>query len=269
MSRRAILRATPAVFSPLLLQTPQRNAGLVPAPLADPAVVFLDPGHGGVDTGTIGTTEDGTAIDEKTVTLALAQRAAAKLEVKGFPVVLSRTDDSLPGSTADDYTGDGIALTPQGVLADLQRRIDRANASGARVMLSIHLNGFDDPSVRGAETFYDSARVFGTQNARFAGLIQSTLIAALQGQGYDTPDRGITDDSLLSGSEFDSLPDYNHLIVLGPGVLGALRPSTMPGALCESLYLSNPVEASAAVDPAVQDLIATAFTQAIARFLGS
>ena len=231
--------------------------------------MFLDPGHGGVDTGTIGTTLDGAVVMEKTITLALAQRTAAKLRASAYQVVLSRTDDGLPGASPADFAPDGTELTPDGVLADLQRRIDRANASGARVLLSIHLNGFDDPTAQGSETFYDSSRPFGAANARLAGLIQSEIVAAFRSQGDDTPDRGVTDDAELDADSLGAMEGYNHLVLLGPGSPGRLRPTTMPGALSESLFLSSPSEASAAADPATQDLIAGAYARAIARFLSA
>ncbi|HVC32653.1 MAG TPA: N-acetylmuramoyl-L-alanine amidase [Chloroflexota bacterium] len=238
------------------------------APAAGSTLVFLDPGHGGVDTGTIGTTDDGTTIEEKNVALAIAQRTANHLRQDGIGVELSRTDDSLPGSTPADYTGDGQVLTPDGVLADLQRRIDRANASGAHVLLSIHLNAFQDPSVGGAETFYDSSRPFADQSKHFATLVQDSLITALRVKGFDTPDRGVTDDEDLQIESLGSLSgDYHHLVLLGPAIPGRLRASQMPGALSEPLFLSNPPEATAAVDPTMQELIATAYTKAIEEFL--
>lgn len=236
---------------------------------AAPVLVFLDPGHGGVDPGTVGTTEDGTVVEEKTIALALALQTAADLRRDGVGVVLSRTNDSLPGSTPQDYTSDGTSLTPDGVLADLQRRIDRANASGARVLLSIHMNGFDDPSIGGTQTFYDGARPFSDQSKRFATLVQENVVKALRGQGYDVPDRGATDDQQLQAESLGSLSgNYNHLVLLGPGVPGRLRPSRMPGALCEVLFLSNPAEATAASKPDVQAAVAAAFTDAIEQFLG-
>ncbi len=250
--------------------TPAPNSTVAPgaAPRALPTLVFLDPGHGGVDTGTIGTADDGTVVYEKNIALALALRTAEHLRQDGIGVVLSRTDDSLPGASPADFTSDGKALTPDGVLADLQRRIDRANASGARVLLSIHLNGFSDPSIGGAETFYDSARSFGDANKRFATMIQSSLISTLRAHGYDTPDRGVTDDQDLDIESLGSLVgSYNHLVLLGPAVPGRLRPSTMPGALSEPLFLSNPPEATAVLDPTFQDLIASSYAKAIEQFL--
>jgi N-acetylmuramoyl-L-alanine amidase len=231
-------------------------------------LVYLDPGHGGVDTGTIGTSATGATLNEKDVALALALRTAARLRADGIGVALSRSDDSLPGATASDYTSDGTLLTPQGVLADLQRRIDRANASGARVFLSFHLNAYDDPSVGGTQTFYDGARPYANQSLSLATVIQANVIMALRSQGYSTPDRGVTDDQDLQTESLGAVTgNYNHLILLGPAIPGVLRPTTMPGALCEVMYLSNPPEATAIAQPVTQDLIAKAVADAIEQFL--
>lgn len=230
--------------------------------------VFIDPGHGGIDEGTFGTTTDGRQVAEKTVALAIALKTAALLQADGYRVVLSRSDDSLPGLQPGDLTPDGLALTPQGVLNDLQRRIDRANASGARLLLSIHLNSFDDPSVGGAETYYDSDRPFAAQNRRLADLVQTNVIDALRSAGYITPDRGVWSDSDLQTESLGVLPSsYNHLVLLGPALPGYVRPSEMPGVLSEPLFLSDPSEATAAADPSVQSLLARAYAGAIEAFL--
>jgi N-acetylmuramoyl-L-alanine amidase len=237
-------------------------------PAAPAAQVFLDPGHGGIDTGAIGTTEDGSNVAEKDLALALALRTASHLRADGISVVLSRNDDSLPDAQPADYSSDGTQLTPDGVLADLQRRINRANASQARVMLSIHFNGFADPAIAGTQTFYDGSRPFADRSARFATLIQETMMNALHARGYTTPDRGITDDQELQGDSLGSRSgNYNHLILLGPAIPGILRPSNLPSALIETLFLTNPPEATVALQTDFQEVLATSFTQAIEEYL--
>jgi N-acetylmuramoyl-L-alanine amidase len=229
-------------------------------------IVFIDPGHGGVDNGATGTTIDGETVYEKTIALALAQRTATKLRAAGYKVVLSRTTDALPGLLASDLTPDGQSLTDQGVLNDLQRRIDRANASGAKFLLSIHLNANDDPSVSGTTTYYDSTRTFAAANLQFAQLVQTDLISGLRAKGYTTPDLGVLDDTDLDGNDLGVLPGtYNHLVLLGPASPGQLRPSLMPGALNESLFLSNVSEATAATQAAMQDLLASGYARAISH----
>jgi N-acetylmuramoyl-L-alanine amidase len=209
-------------------------------------------------------------VNEKTITLAIAQLTAQQLRRDGIGVALSRTDDSLPGAQPSDYAADGTVLTPEGVLNDLQRRVDRANASGAQVFVSIHLNAFTDPAVGGNETFYDSGRPFSDQNVRIAQLVQDSVTAALRARGYDVVDRGISDDTSLEGDNFGALGvPYTHLVVLGPDLPGHLRASAMPGALSEPLFLTNPGEATLAGMPETQDLIAHAYVTAIEKFLRS
>lgn len=232
-------------------------------------VVYLDPGHGGPDTGTGGTTLDGTRVYEKDVTLAIALRTAELLREAGVEVVLSRTGDELPGLEPQDVLPAGEGLTAEGVLRDLQRRIDRANASGANLLLSIHLNGHVDPAATGTETYYDSTRPFTDESRRLAELIQRHVVASLREAGYEAQGRGVFNQTELEAPGLGVLPDYPHLVMLGPAVPGRLRPSTMPGVLNEVLFLSNPTEATLAQRPEIQDRIAQAYTDAILEFLAA
>jgi len=261
----AHLRAVTPLPPPLTAATP---FPLTPSGSAG-VDAFIDPGHGGVDDGATGVTSDGRPVAEKTITLAIALQTAAMLEADGFRVALSRTDDSLPDLQPGDLTAEGDALTPDGVLHDLQRRIDRANASGARVLLSIHLNSFDDPEVGGAETIYDASRPFADQNLQFAQLVQQHVVAALHQAGYPVEDRGVVNDSdLVGGESLGVLPaSYHHLVLLGPELPGLVNPSQMPGALSEPLFISNPKEATLATNPAIQQALARAYADAIEAFL--
>ncbi len=230
--------------------------------------VFLDPGHGGVDDGTSGYTNNGTLVTEKTVVLQIALRLAQRLRADGLTVVMSRTTDADPCLKPSDLDADGQTIKVGGVLNDLQCRINKANTSKAQVLLSLHMNAYSDPSISGTETFYDSARPFSGQNKRFAQLVQQSIIDALHAQGYSTPDRGISADGNVGGESLGTLPDsYNHLVMLGPTVPGQLSPSQMPGALTEIFFLSSPGEATAITGSSVQDLIAAALTDAIETFL--
>ncbi|MGI5837422.1 MAG: N-acetylmuramoyl-L-alanine amidase family protein, partial [Chloroflexota bacterium] len=238
----------------------ERDSASATTPAPPAPTVYIDPGHGGVDLGAVGIAEDGTYVFEKDVALALAMGTADRLRAVGINVVLSRVDDSLLGTVPSDYSDDGEKLTDAGLSAELQRRIEKANASGAQLFLSIHLNGLDDPSVAGAATIYCENRPFSGKNRRFATLIQGTVIAALRSEGYTTPDLGVVDDEDYLGSD-------KHLAILGPTAPGKPHASNMPGALFEAFYLSNPLEVSAAIDPDTQDLIATALARAIEQHL--
>jgi N-acetylmuramoyl-L-alanine amidase len=99
------------------------TAGAPPvAETATPAdstpVVILDPGHGGVDPGTM--SASGTT--EKDVVLAFAKRLKAQLEAEGrYKIYLTREDDTF------------LAL---------RQRVEFAKQKGASLFLSIHADSF-------------------------------------------------------------------------------------------------------------------------------
>ncbi len=227
--------------------------------------IFIDAGHGGLDPGVVGTTPSGNVVLEKDATLAVASRLAAVLRAGGYGVVMSRTRDTtvLKLSAADSNYG---AITSSAVHRDLAARAACANAAGADVLVSIHFDGFSDPSVGGTETFYDSARPFASANRRLATSLQSALVARL-----GMADRGVwTDDQLAAPTLTGSGQSYGHLIELGPQSPGWVDyPSQMPGALVEPLFVTNPSEAQIAGDPAGQQKIAEALASGLMKFLSA
>nr|WP_183722392.1 N-acetylmuramoyl-L-alanine amidase [Desulfovibrio intestinalis] len=107
--------------------------------------VFIDAGHGGRDPGT-----SHNGILERVITLDVATTLGRLLQANGVEVVYSRTNDT------------GLSL---------RERTTRANAAGADLFVSIHVNANDDKSVNGFETYYldlaentDSARVAALEN---------------------------------------------------------------------------------------------------------
>ena len=227
--------------------------------------IFLDPGHGGLDPGVVGATPDGQQVLEKDATLAVATRLTALLRVAGYRVVMARTEDStvLKLSPTDSVQGSMNASAEHG---DLVARTACANAAGAAVLLSIHFDGFSDPSVGGTETFYDPARSFAAANQRLAADLQSALVA-----GLGESDRGVwTDDQLAAPTLTASGSAYGHLIELGPISAGWVdSPSQMPGALVEPLFVTNPKEAQLASDPAGQQRIAEALKAGLLKYLAA
>jgi N-acetylmuramoyl-L-alanine amidase len=227
--------------------------------------IFLDPGHGGLDPGVVGVTADGHRALEKDATLAVATRLTALLRATGYRVVMARTEDStvVKLSATDSVLG---SMTATAEHRDLAARAACANASGAAVLLSIHFDGFDDPSVGGTETFYDSARTFAGANERLAVDLQSALVA-----GLGASDRGVwTDDQLAAPALTASGSAYGHLIELGPISAGWVdNPSLMPGALVEPLFVTNPKEAQLASDAEGQQRIAEALEAGLLKYLAA
>jgi len=223
--------------------------------------VFIDPGHGGLDPGVVGMA-GGRQVLEKDVTLAVATRLASLLRADGYRVVLSRTADSSVAklSTSDSVAG---AMTGSAVHRDLVARTLCANAAAASVLVSIHFDAFDDPSVGGTETFYDPVRPFAADNKRLANDLQAAVVVAL-----GTSDRGVwTDEQLSAPTLTASGGQYGHLIELGPAAAGWVdSPSQMPGALIEPMFLTNSAEARVASQPAGQQKVAVALRAGLQKF---
>lgn len=99
-------------------------------------VIFVDPGHGGVDPGAVG-----SRILEKDVDLAVARHLGKLLEKNGARVVHSRTGD---------YE---MELEES---ADVEARLKLMKESRPTIVVSIHCNAFVSPAEYGAQTFYST-----------------------------------------------------------------------------------------------------------------
>ncbi|HHX28931.1 MAG TPA: N-acetylmuramoyl-L-alanine amidase CwlD [Firmicutes bacterium] len=116
-------------------------------------VIYLDPGHGGIDPGACGAT-----VVEKDVVLQVALYLGVKLERSGARVVYSRTGDY-------DLESEDVS--------DVRARIDLIESSGATMVISLHCNAFTDPYEYGAQTFYNAQR--HPESQRLAEIIQKEL----------------------------------------------------------------------------------------------
>lgn len=112
-------------------------------------VVVIDPGHGGSDTGAVGTY--GTT--EKSVTLAVALKTEKILQDEGMQVVMTRRTDI-------DVASPNASNTQE-----LQARVDKIPPQ-ADLFISIHCNAFTNPASHGMETFYSNANYGGQRLAQ-------------------------------------------------------------------------------------------------------
>gem|GEM_PF-253353 len=160
--------------------------------------IAIDPGHGGYDSGAVGT--NGTK--EKDITLAVALKLGDILVKNGVDVVFTRTSDNVPW--------------PNNKNTELQMRCDIANEAKVDYFVSIHTNSIDgSPGTSGTETFYDRD---STNGIPLATNIQEELVSAL-----NSKDRGIKGSGLyvvkytdapavLVELEFLSNPDKEKLM---------------------------------------------------------
>lgn len=235
------------------------DGGCVALPPRGPrsaATVVLDAGHGGPDPGAEGTTPDGRTVPEKELTLAVALAAADRLREQGTTVVLTRSTDAL-GSDVDVDDG---ALTTAASQEDLEARVRCANLADAAALVAVHFNSFDDTTVGGTETLYEPDRALAPRSRALAQSLQSAIRGRLSELGRPPVDRGVVDDS--SGGESGG----GHLVLLGPRVPGYIdEPSTMPAALVEPLFITNPADLSAVASPggtaALGDAVAGGVTE--------
>lgn len=126
--------------------------------------VVLDPGHGGFDSGMVGS----SGISEKVLNLVYAQKLAALLEAEGYRVVLTRTtEEGLYDADADNKKAQ-----------DMQRRCAVIEQEQPLLTVSIHQNSYpSDASVRGPQVFYYE---HSTEGEKLAASIQDCMNEQLE-----------------------------------------------------------------------------------------
>ena len=136
-------------------------------------IIVLDPGHGGSDPGAIGP----TGLQEKQVTLPIAEYLKSILEAKGAKVILTRTTD------VDVYGPHASGVD------ELQARVNVANGNQADAFISIHINSFSNPNVGGIATYYFDG---SEQSKKLASSVQEQIA---EHSGFNG-DRGIQPGNL-------------------------------------------------------------------------
>ncbi len=188
--------------------------------------VVIDPGHGGYDPGAIGR----NGLKEKTVTLDVAKRLASILRGSGVEVVMTRSTD---------------------VFIPLERRVEIANASGADLFLSIHINASRQRSLNGFEVYYVSPQVNDYKRAGAAAGEYSLRLP--EGEEQDIPyeakrilwDMFYTysraESSVLAGHICDRIGCEMKMKILGVknARFHVLRGANMPAVLIEAGFVSN------------------------------
>lgn len=119
--------------------------------------IYLDAGHGGVDSGA-----NYKDILEKDINLSIVKLLALKLESLGATVYLTRYGDY-------DLSNTGVYYRKQ---SDLYNRAKIINDSNADIYISIHLNSTTSSTWSGAQVFYDD---INSENIKLANIISKSL----------------------------------------------------------------------------------------------
>jgi N-acetylmuramoyl-L-alanine amidase len=261
-------------------ETPTPEPSPTPTATPNPAyvgkVVCLDPGHGGSDRG-FQREDDGVApaMEEAFYNLAYARAVRSRLQALGFTVVMTRDSDIDVNASGADVNGDGktyanlidkdkAAADRAKDIDELQARINVCNNSKADLLISMHINGFNDPAANGYETWYSSARPFTAQSKHFAQLAFDALGQEMEAAGYNARARQVNDDAT---AHVEVAADaFDRYVITGPAQPGQIVPSAMPGAIVEVLFISNDQDAAFLSSAEGRNAIVTAYVDAISRY---
>ncbi len=221
-------------------------------------LVMLDPGHGGIDPGCIGT----TGIYEKDIALSTAHEFARQLGASGrFRVKLTRGDDEF------------VPLT---------ERVERARAAGADLFLSIHADALPEEHMRGASVFTLSEQASDKEAAALAARENKADVVGGVDLSHHAPDvSDILFDLARRETNNESIKLARDLVSeLGQRVrllnhthrsagFAVLKAPDIPSALVEIGCLSNREEETLLQNPAYQRRLATGLVQSVDDFFDS
>lgn len=215
------------------------------AAVALPRIV-IDPGHGGGQSGASGV----CGVNEDDVTLAVAQRTRALLEVSGqASVLLTRTGD---------------------VEVALEARPSFANLYGAALFVSVHANSSPRPESSGFETFVLAP---DTADRRIAQLLRNenggrmpavgSIVDSLRLEQVHRESRRVADFFQKALARELEAPDRG--VLQAPFMV--LAAAKVPAVLVEVGFLSNPGECANLANAAYQQRVAKALAAATLRYL--
>lgn len=205
-----------------------------PGPSAAP--LFIDPGHGGEDSGAIAAA---TGLREKDLVLDISLRVGELLRDAGFSVAFSRTNDTF------------VALPDRAALAA---------ATNAALFASIHANTTGGAAAHGIETFTLSlagsdstsgdTRISKKEWPGNAHDAESAVLGYLVQSSVNT-ERGEADRGLRHAR------------------FQVLREAPCPAILIECGFLSNAAENTSLESPRYRQRVAAAIARALAAFASS
>jgi len=215
---------------------------LIPNPPRRPRVIMLDPGHGGVDSGA---QNPRYHLQEKALTLDVAERLRPLLLAQGWTVLMTRTRDT-------QISVDKVF--------DLEERARLAASLHADLLLSIHFDA-GPPATQGSMILaYNPAGQRSTEN--WGRGLKNNSQAAMPGNRFD-PWNFVLEHALFRG-----LPGFLQTNDLGERIqnISIGRNAQVPTVLVEPAYISNDAEARRLVTPAFRQQVAEGLAAGIKRY---
>ncbi len=251
------VKPAPETEAPRSVSLFEKPGEPIPAKPAKPLVpqslrkIVLDPGHGGKDPGAIGV--DGIA--EKDIVFGVARKLADKLKALGIEVVLTRKDDRF---------------------IPLEERTAIANAEGADLFISLHVNASPNAEARGVETYYldnttdeaalrMAARENGIARDKISDLqfILSDLVQNLKLEDSITLAHRLQTSVVTQvGGRYGEVRDLGVKKAQFYVLVGA----RMPSVLVEMFFVTNRIEARALASDEYQQVLADALLEGIKKY---
>lgn len=128
-------------------------------------IIGIDPGHGGMDPGTVSK----NGIGEADINLKIALKLKEIIESNGGKVVLTRKDNKALSDIKRE---------------DLEGRKEIIEKNKCHIFLTIHLNSFTDPKYYGAQVFYKKE---SNESMDLADCIQEELRKTLDEENNRVP----------------------------------------------------------------------------------
>lgn len=195
-------------------------------------VIVVDAGHNyGGDDGAYAT-HSGITYCERDLNMEVAVKLKAKLEAKGYTVLMTRTPsdrETLPVSQS------------------LANRVNMANNFGADFFVSIHHNSASAASANGVEVYYSSK----AQDSSFGGASSSSKVSISRSLAKSI----VNSISNQTGAYNRGAKDNSFFVC---------RNTKMPSVLVEVGFLTNQKEAENCANSSYQDKVATAIANSIA-----
>lgn len=240
-----------------------RTVNGIPTPQTKPKrtsiekpLVIIDPGHGGVDPGAVGS----NGLKEKDVVLALSKELRKQLLDTGrYRVQMTRESD---------------------VFIKLSNRVKIARQQGGDLFVSIHADSIPRPNVRGASIYTLSDKASDAQTAKLAAREnKADLIAGIDLNTEDQEVANILVDLAMRDTMNQSKYFANTLVdEFGRGGVklltkphryagfAVLKAPDIPSILVEAGFMSNNAEANALNTSAYRKKVARSIKQGIEAY---